>query len=234
MKILLSRTKASNYRSAKRLEDLGFETVSLALSEVVDTGAEIAASPVHGYILTSSNAARILGLRNSNIKGPFYVVGERTKAALLDCGLSDVRYVARNAKHLGDFIATEYQVRKFTYIAGEQRAFDFDKYFENYELTVDIVELYRIERIDPGLEKMKEALSKAEGGIHLHYSSLSAVNFFELIQKYSLESYSKSMRALGISKKTSLAVDNLLVKSVHNAKIESEDEMIKTLESFRR
>lgn len=239
LKILLTRTSEQNKRSAKRLNVLGFETVCLALGEVLDTGNSIDHVSNDGVIITSANAVKILAEREITINTPIFVVGERTKQAVEKYSLGAVKYVALNAKSLAEYLQsaqlnTHHDV-KFSYFAGEEIAFDFNAHFKSNtgqaRIFVSVQEVYKIVRIEPMQSVLKDSVAACANGIQLHYSAASAEHFFELIRKYDLGNLSRMMDAVAISNKTSRSVDFSLVKSVQNAKIETEACMFEVIQN---
>lgn len=235
MKILLTRTKENNLRSAVRLNELGFETVSLPLGGVVDTGNVVAGSLKNNVIITSSNAVKILAARNEQFNGSFYVVGERAKQAIEKFKLGNVCHVAPNAKMLAEHLSKNFTSTSFNYLAGVDRSFDFTGYFDSFKKRANFVEcteVYKIIREVPEESVLKDSVLSCENGIQLHYSTASAAYFFDLIRKFGLSQCSKTMHAVTISNKTSSAVDFSLVKSVQSAKIENESGMFDLLQKF--
>lgn len=243
MKILLTRTDEQNKRSADRLKALGYEPVCLALGEVLDTGIAINELSNDGVIITSANAVKVLAKRNVSISSPIFVVGERTKQAVEKTSLGAVKHVAPNAKSLAEYLQstqldTQFDTRfdvKFSYLAGEEIAFDFNTYFRSdagqRHVLVDVQEVYKIIRIEPSRTVLNDSVLACENGFQLHYSAASAAHFFEIITKNDLENISKTMRAVAISNKTSQSVDFSLVKSVQNAKIETEASMFEVIQN---
>ena len=236
MKILLSRTEEENRRSAERIAALGFEPVSLPLGKFIETDNPIQWENCDGIILTSSAVVAILKQRGISLPKQirFYVCGERTAQDLKEAGISEAEIVCETAGALaGKLVAKFFGTKaRLLYLAGRDRAFDFTEAFAGTGIFLELTEVYSVERIDPGKKVIQAALEEACGGVQLHYSAASATFFFELIKKYGLQTASKTMSAVAISQKTALAVDNLLVKSVKNAKIPTQDGMLEILRQF--
>jgi len=238
LKILLTRTAEQNKQSAKRLKVLGYETVCLALGKVLDTGLAINKISNDGVIITSANTVKILAERKFAIACPIFVVGERTQQAVEKFDLGTVKHVAPNAKSLAEYLfsthAHSHAHVRFSYLAGEEIAFDFNEYFDlatgSKNIFVDVLEVYKIVRIEPERTVLNDSVKSCLNGVQLHYSVASADHFFKLIRKYDLENVSKTMCAVAISNKTSHSVDFSLVKSVQNAKIETEASMFEIIQ----
>ena len=56
MKVLLTRTEDGNRRTARKLAALGFEAISLPLSELGATGKSLPGTHFDGIIFTSASA----------------------------------------------------------------------------------------------------------------------------------------------------------------------------------
>lgn len=235
-KVLLTRTAENNQLTQQRLSLLGIESVSLPLGKLVGCNAQIP-KDVDGYIITSSMVLDVLNGTNDkpDFTKPVYCVGSRTRQDALKAGFLNVNLVAENAASLSRAILEKIgdATVNLCYLAGEQRAHDFVDAFMASNIEVNIVELYRIDRITPSKHEFNEALLACHNGVQFHYSALSAQHFYTLVKKYTAENLSKSMIAFTISKKTSLAVDILLVKFVQNAKIATEASMIEAAQQLK-
>lgn len=236
MKILLTRTKEQNEKSAERLKARGYDPICLALSDVVDTGIKLEKLSDTGVIITSSNAVKILHQRQTRIDAPIYVVGKRTKQAIENYKLGKVLHVAPNAKILADYLSAEFSEDvRLTYLAGGEIAFDFNAYApsksDSNKILVDVHVVYKIVRLVPNESVLRDSVVGCANGVQLHYSAASAEYFFKLIRQFNLDQECKSMNAVTISNKTSHSVDFSLVKSVQNAKIETEGSMFELIQN---
>lgn len=235
MKILLTRTAENNTRTAAKLTRLGHEPICIALGELVYLVPE-ATRLADAVMFTSSEAVDVLSNRgivgNSTIE--VFCVGERTKQSAQKIGFENFISVTNSAEELSHAIKEHYAGKevKICYFSGRNRSFDFKEAFAGTNIALDLTELYDIKRIVPEREKLEASLDAAKGGIQFHYSAQSAAYFFDLIAKFGLEKVSKTMNAVTISNKTSLAVDKSLVKSVQNAKIATEAAMIAMIEEL--
>lgn len=216
------------------LLEYGFGPVGLPLGQIRFLDFDLGGQK-NGLIFTSTVAVDAIKNKASfDLSLPVYCVGKKTESALRRAGFTQIKIVADTAIDLANALEdiSRGKETKLVYLAGKDRSCDFSNFSEN--ISVKIVEIYQIDRLNPEKSQFVRAMEEAKDGIQLHFSQKSTVYFFSLVKKYGCESLSKTMLAITISEKTSLAVENSLVKSVQNAKMPTQDSMIAVLRAICR
>lgn len=238
MKVLLTRSAANNAATAKRLRRHGFIPVSLPLSRIADTGAPIGAGPFDAIIVTSAAAGHILAGRAAHPLDPatpVFTVGERSAAAMRAAGFSSVTPSGGAAAALAGSLIDRFagEAARVCYLAGKERAFDVHSALKETRIRLDLVELYSVERLDPGRPALENALQAAAGGAQLHYSPASVRAFFALVGRYGLDPLVQSIEMVAISEPTARAAPFSFTGKRHIARSPDEDAMIALLEQTR-
>ncbi|MCB1439007.1 MAG: uroporphyrinogen-III synthase [Nitratireductor sp.] len=201
MKVLLTRTEDGNRRTARKLAALGFEAISLPLSELGATGKSLPGTHFDGIIFTSASAIATLPAETASqfSAKPAFAVGEKTAKAALEAGFDTVVTGAGDAAALSQTILQHFEGRTahLAYPSGTERAFDMEGALEGSGITLTLAETYSVERLSPPVERLGNALGSADAAFF--YSPAAARHFTGIVSSAGLEASTKRIHAVAIS-----------------------------------
>lgn len=178
MRILLTRPQADAERTALALRARGHDAVVAPLLELeLLSGADLGAGPWAALLVTSTNAARALAghRRRDELRGTkVFTVGDRTAAAMRECGFADVISAAGTVNDLATLVAARLQPpARLLYLAGEERSGDLAGLLRQKNFTVDTVLVYRAVAAAELPRAATAALAEGLDGV-FHFSRRSA------------------------------------------------------------
>ena len=109
-----------------------------------------------------------------------YCVGKSTENACRAHGYGGVIVSAPDSKSLEVRIAKARSVKHLVYFAGEHRFSDLEIKLGMLGKSVNLLEVYRAELVNPGKDVLLEALNQVSGGVCLLFSARTAIHFFRL------------------------------------------------------
>ena len=162
LRVLVTRIQKAAEKTARALHESDHEPVLLPLFELVDTANPAPVGSYDGYVFTSGNAIEILKLRGwttPDTNCVAYCVGDETALAAKTLGFSSVSSANGNAQDLANLIGERLHCKpaKLLYFAGIRRSSDLSAALNNPSITLDLAEIYKIERVFPNRESKRSA-----------------------------------------------------------------------------
>lgn len=183
MRILLTRPQADAERTAIALRARGHDAVVAPLLDLEFlSDADLGAGPWAALLVTSGNAVRALAghKRRDELRGiKVFTVGDRTAAAMRDCGFTNVTSAAGNVNDLAALVAARLQPpARLLYLAGEERSGDLAGLLRQRNFTVDTVLVYRAVAATDLPRVAAVALAEGLDGV-FHFSRRSAEAYLD-------------------------------------------------------
>jgi uroporphyrinogen-III synthase len=232
LKVLLTRTEDGNRRTARKLAALGFEAISLPLSELDATGKMLPKSDFDGIIFTSASAVATLPAETASqfSAKPAFAVGEKTAKAALEAGFDTVVTGAGDGAALAQTILDHFRGRTahLAYPSGTERAFDMEGALEGSGIALTLAETYSMERLSPSAERLGTALGSADAAFF--YSPAAARHFTGIVAAARLEADIGNIHAIAIS--PNVAAELGAFTHVHVAQWPNEASMMDALQTL--
>ena len=217
MHIVITRPKEDSLYLIERLKKLGHMVTHLPVIKIEKLETEkINFQNYKAVIFTSSNAIKFLNVDKFDSKIKCYCVGKTTEFAAKQAGFINTYSSEGTVDSLIELIIRSFENKsgKLLYLSSEFISKDLDVDLINAGFTVDRVSNYTtlpIEKIDKiTLDFFKK---KSPDAIFV-YSSKSAKNLFNLINKYSLLNLVTQSHLMCISEKVLLVFKQVKWKKV--------------------
>ena len=217
MHIVITRPKEDSLFLIERLKKLGHTVTHLPVIKIEELKTEkINFQNYKAVIFTSSNAIKFLNVDKFDSKIKCYCVGKTTEFKARQVGFINTYSSEGTVDSLIELIIRSFENKsgKLLYLSSEFISKDLDIDLINAGFTVDRVSNYTtlpIEKIDKiTLDFFKK---KSPDAIFV-YSSKSAKNLFNLINKYSLLNVVTQSNLMCISEKVLLVLKQVKWKKV--------------------
>jgi uroporphyrinogen-III synthase len=239
MRVLLTRTADRCEKTSRKIAAEGHAAVILPLAMIEDIGEPIPASAFDAIAFTSAASPLLLARRIGKQPGieylinvPVWCVGKATASSAREAGFSDVREGAGDAAALAALVARAYSRAapgtRLLCPVQQHAAFDLAAALPGLETAV--MPLYRIAEIDPGRDRLAEALGQSEA-VFL-YSPRSAAHLARIALEHGLEGTLMGLTLVAISEKTAQALGTRKPAFIAVAETPDEDAMIRLLEEL--
>jgi uroporphyrinogen-III synthase len=188
-RVLITRPEPGAIRTAERLEELGFESVVLPLSQTRPLPADASAVPADAVAvaLTSANAVRhaspALISRLSSL--PCHAVGRKTAEAARKAGFSTVHEGPGDALALVDQLAASVS-GTLVYLCGHVRFAGFEERLATAGVNVQPVESYDTVSLEYSSETVSAHLTGRPVDAVLLYSAKAALGVGQLAARREL------------------------------------------------
>jgi len=215
--IVITRPKEDSLHLIERLKKLGHLVTHLPVIKIEKLKtSKINLSNYKAVIFTSSNAIKFLNIDIFDLKIKCYCVGEATELAAKQAGFINTYSSEGTVDSLIELIIRTFENKsgKLLYLSSEFISKDLDVDLTNAGFTVDRVSNYTtlpIEEID---KTTLDFLKKKSLDAIFVYSSKSAKNLFNLINKYSLLNVVTQSNLMCISEKVLLVLKQIKWKKV--------------------
>lgn len=151
-RVLVTRPQPGADETAARIAALGFSTVVLPLTGIVPVAPDRLPDPatIDAVVVTSVNAPRhapaaLLRVLEGRT---LFAVGEASAAAARAAGFRDVRSAGGSAGDLAALIGRDLRPgARLLHLAGTERTAGFEADLRRRGMVLDVVELYRAEKI---------------------------------------------------------------------------------------
>jgi uroporphyrinogen-III synthase len=162
-------------------------------------------------IFTSSNAIKFMNIEKFNSKIKCFCVGKATELTARQVGFINIFTSEGTVDSLTELIVRTLEIKsgKLLYLSSEFISKDLDKDLMNAGYAVDRISNYTslpIEKVD---EKILDFFKKKPPDAVFIYSSKSAKNLFNLINKYSLLNVVTQSNLMCISEKVLLVLKQI-------------------------
>ena len=212
MHIVITRPKEDSLHLIERLKKLGHIVTHLPVIKIerLET-KKINFQNYKAVIFTSSNAIKFLNLDKFNLKIKCYCVGKATEFTARQAGFVNTYSSGGTVDSLIELIIRNSETKsgKLLYLSSEFISKDLDIDLINEGFLVDRISNYTtlpIEEID---ETTLDLLKKKSPDVIFIYSSKSAKNLFNLINKYSLLNVVTQYNLMCISDKVLLVLKQI-------------------------
>ena len=217
MHIVITRPKEDSLFLIERLKQLGHIVSHLPVIKIEQLKTEkINFQNYKAVIFTSSNAIKFLNIDKFDSKIKCYCVGKTTEFAARQLGFINTYSSEGTVDSLIELIIRTFENKsgKILYLSGEFISKDLDIDLKNAGFAVDRVSNYTtlpVEEID---KNTIDFLKKKSPDVIFVYSSKSAKNLFNLINKYSLLNVVTQSNLMCISEKVLSVLKQIKWKKV--------------------
>jgi len=204
MHIVITRPKEDSLYLINNLIKLGHIVTHLPVIKIEKLKSKkINLLNYQAIIFTSSNAVKFMDVEKFNSKIKCFCVGKATEAAAKNIGFTNTYFSEGTVDSLIELIirTLDNKSKKLLYLSSEFISKDLDKDLNKEGYLVDRISNYTslpVEIID---EKTLNFLEKNPPNAIFIYSSKSAINLFNLINKYSLLNLVTQSHLMCISEK---------------------------------
>jgi len=215
--IVITRPKEDSLHLTRRLKELGHIVTYLPVVKVKKLETEkINFLNYNAVIFTSANAIKFLNVDKFNLKIKCYCVGKATELMAKQAGFINTHSSEGTVDSLIELIIrmSEAKSGKLLYLSSEFISKDLDIDLMNVGFSVDRISNYTtipVEEID---KETLNFLKKKSPDVIFIYSSKSANNLFNLINKYSLLNVVTHSNLMCISEKVFLVLKQIKWKKV--------------------
>ena len=217
MHIVITRPKEDSLYLIQNLIKLGHVVTHLPVIKIEKLGTEkINLLNYQAVIFTSSNAIRFMNIEKFNSKIKCFCVGKVTEFTAKQVGFINTYTSEGTVDSLIELIVRtlESKTGKLLYLSSEFISKDLDKDLTNAGYAVDRISNYTslpVEEID---KKTLNFFENKTPDVIFVYSSKSAKNLFNLINKYALLNVVTQSNLMCISEKVLLVLKQIKWKNV--------------------
>ena len=217
MHIVITRPKEDSVDLIQKLIKLGHSVTHLPVIKIQKLQTEkINFENYKAVIFTSSNAIRFLNIDKFDSKIKCYCVGKTTEFTARQLGFVNTYSSEGTVDSLKELIIRTFESKsgKLLYLSSEFISKDLDKDLTNAGYTIDRISNYTTSPIEEIDKKMIDFLKRKSPDAIFVYSSKSAKNLFNLINKYSLLNVVTHSNLMCISEKVLLVLKQIKWKKV--------------------
>ena len=217
MHIVITRPKEDSLFLIERLKKLGHTVTHLPVIKIEKLKTEkINFQNYKAVIFTSSNAIKFLNVSKFDSKIKCYCVGKMTEFIARQAGFINTCSSEGTVDSLIELIIRSFENKsgKLLYLSSEFISKDLDVDLSNAGFTVDRVSNYTTFPVEEVDKNIIDFLKKKSPDVIFVYSSKSAKNLFNLINKYSLLNVVTHSNLMCISEKVLLVLKQIKWKKV--------------------
>ncbi|MDX8525264.1 uroporphyrinogen-III synthase [Mesorhizobium sp. MSK_1335] len=232
VRVLVTRPEPGALRTARRLEDQGFQPILLPLTETSALPAEATiGADIIAVAVTSANAVRhaskaliaaLAGL-------PCHAVGKRTAEACHAAGFLSVIEGPGDAEALADVIAGGLAGKAIVYLCGRFRFAMFERRLAMAGVQVQAVETYDTTGIDYDDADVLARLSGLPVEAALLYSAKASAALVSLIARPALRHLFERTEFLALSARVAEPLDRVVRQTIRIASRPEEDALLALL-----
>ena len=217
MHIVITRPKEDSLVLIERLKKLGHTVTHLPVIKIEELKTEkINFQNYKAVIFTSSNAIKFLNVDKFDSKIKCYCVGKTTEFKARQVGFINTYSSEGTVDSLIELIirSLENKSGKLLYLSSEFISKDLDIDLINAGFSVDRISNYTTSPIEEIDKNTLDFFIKKSPDVIFVYSSKSAKNLFNLINKYSLLNVVTQSNLMCISEKVLLVLKQIKWKNV--------------------
>ncbi len=217
MHIVITRPKEDSLHLIERLKKLGHLVTHLPVIKIQKLKTnKINLENYKAIIFTSSNATRFMNIEKFDLKIKCFCVGSATEFTAKQAGFINTYSSEGTVDSLIELVIRTLDIKsgKLLYLSSEFISKDLDVDLINAGFSVDRVSNYTTLPIETIDEITLDFLKKKSPDIIFIYSSKSAKNLFNLINKYSLLNVVTHSNLMCISEKALLVLKQIKWKKV--------------------
>ncbi|MGO4641032.1 uroporphyrinogen-III synthase [Mesorhizobium sp. 2RAF45] len=231
LRVLVTRPEPGASRTARRLQERGFQPVVLPLTETVALPGDAGFVTGDAVAVTSANAVRHTA--NEVIAAlaalPCHAVGARTAEAARKMGFSSVIEGSGDAEALADAIAAALPGKAITYLCGRVRFPMFEQRLEAAGVRVRAVETYDTLPVPYSDETILALLSGQSVDAVLLYSAKAAVAMQALSKRPALQEAFEKIQVFALSARIAAAFGDGAGKTIRIAARPDEEALLALL-----
>ncbi|BCH06798.1 uroporphyrinogen III methyltransferase [Mesorhizobium sp. 131-3-5] len=233
LRVLVTRPEPGASRTARRLQETGFQPVVLPLTETVALPADagFVTGDAVAVAVTSANAVRHTA--NEVIAAlaalPCHAVGARTAEAARKMGFSSVIEGSGDAEALADAIAAALPGKAITYLCGRVRFPMFEQRLEAAGVRVRAVETYDTLPVPYSDETILALLSGQSVDAVLLYSAKAALAMQALSKRPALQEAFEKIQVFALSARIAAAFGDGAGKTIRIAARPDEEALLALL-----
>ena len=217
MHIVITRPKEDSFFLIERLKKLGHTVTHIPVIKIEGLKTEkINFQNYKAVIFTSSNAIKFLNVGKFDSKIKCYCVGKMTEFIARQAGFINTCSSEGTVDSLIELIIRSFENKsgKFLYLSSEFISKNLDVDLINVGFTVDRISNYTTFPVEEVDKNIIDFLKKKSPDVIFVYSSKSAKNLFNLINKYSLLNVVTHSNLMCISEKVLLVLKQIKWKKV--------------------
>ncbi len=217
MHIVITRPKEDSLYLIENLIKLGHVVTHLPVIKIEKLESKkIDLQNYQSVIFTSSNAIRFMNIEKFNSKIKCFCVGKATELAARQVGFLNTYTSEGTVDSLLELIIRTHDSKsgKLLYLSSEFISKDLDKDLIDAGYLVDRISNYTSLPVEEVDKKTLDFLKKKPPDVIFIYSSKSAKNLFNLINKYSLLNVVTQSNLMCISEKVLLVLKQIKWKKV--------------------
>lgn len=234
-RVLVTRPKPGASRTADRLRKLGFEPVSLPLSETIALPVDPGILPRHAAVaVTSVNAVRHApkALIAAFAALPCHAVGKMTAQAARAAGFRSVAEGPGDAAGLADEMAASFAGEAIVYMCGRLRFPLFEQRLRTAGVGVDAIETYDTVALSYPDHVLAERLAGKPVDAVLLYSAKAADAARTLSMRPEFAHLFDNTMFFALSGRIAAALDDRAHEKIHVASTPDEEALLALLASF--
>jgi len=215
--IVITRPKEDSFFLIERLKKLGHTVTHIPVIKIEGLKTEkINFQNYKAVIFTSSNAIKFLNVGKFDSKIKCYCVGKMTEFIARQAGFINTCSSEGTVDSLIELIIRSFENKsgKLLYLSSEFISKDLDVDLSNAGFTVDRISNYTTFPVEEVDKNIIDFLKKKSPDVIFVYSSKSAKNLFNLINKYSLLNVVTHSNLMCISEKVLLVLKQIKWKKV--------------------
>ncbi len=228
VRVLVTRPEPGASRTARRLEDQGFQPLLLPLTRPQALPVDALPGDVAAVAITSANAIRHAPreIVAALAALPCHAVGARTAQAARAAGFLSVDEGPGTAEALADALAGSLSGRSVVYLCGRVRLPAFEARLSSAGVDVRAVETYDTIGIGYADAAVLERLSGRPVDIALVYSARAGTAIRELASRPALRGLFETTRFLALSGRVAAALGDIAGTDIRVASRPDEDALL--------
>ncbi|QPC90160.1 uroporphyrinogen-III synthase [Mesorhizobium sp. INR15] len=235
LRVLVTRPEPGASRTARLLQEQGFQPVLLPLTETVALPADPPAKNAVAVAITSANAVRhapreivaaLAGL-------PCHAVGKKTAEAARKAGFLSVSEGSGNAEALAYSLAREFSREAIAYLCGRVRFPAFEQGLKAAGVEVHAIETYDTLAVSYSDEAILAHLSGQPADAVLLYSAKAAAALQALAKRPALAKLFEKTQFFALSERIAGALDEAAGKEIRIAAEPDEEALLALLRDWR-
>ncbi|MFD2052459.1 uroporphyrinogen-III synthase [Mesorhizobium calcicola] len=235
LRVLVTRPEPGASRTARQLEETGFQPILLPLTETVALPVDAGLLPgaAIAVAVTSANAVRHAAKEvMAPLAGlPCHAVGKRTGEAARKAGFLSVSEGPGNAEALADSLAGDLPGRTIIYLCGRVRFALFEQRLRAAGVQVDAVETYDTLAVGYSDEAILERLSGQPADAVVLYSAKAAAAMQILARRPALQGLFEKTRFFALSARIAAALDDTADEKIRTAAQPDEETLLALLQA---
>ena len=228
VRVLVTRPEPGASRTARRLEDQGFQPLLLPLTRTQALPVDALPGDVAAVAITSANAIRHAPreIVAALAALPCHAVGARTAQAARAAGFLSVSEGPGTAEALADVLAGSLAGKSLAYLCGRVRLPAFEARLSSAGVDVRAVETYDTIGIGYADAAVLERLSGRPVDIALVYSARAGTAIRELASRPALRGLFETTRFLALSGRVAAALGDIAGTDIRVAARPDEDALL--------